>query len=300
MVNTKEEIVNKETFQGFHVLVITIGILSIIATAIGVFYTTGGEAFDVTNIYGHTIKMWGDGIYKYDSYFKAPLSRGTDLSMLLFSIPILILALLLDIKKASMKTRVFLVSLMGTFIYYSASYSFGVTYNLLFLVYITLLSCSLLALIMGIRSIDLKELQNNLGESIPFKGIYSFSILSSVALFVAWLPDIISSILAGNTLQLIDTYTTEITYVIDMGLLSPLFLASIYLIVKKDALGYLSFLILSMICILIAPVLMLQSVFQTVAGIETPIAAMITKIGIFILLGMWASYLQIRLYKNMK
>lgn len=300
MANSKEERSNRKSFCGFHVLVVIIGILSLITTVIGVFYTTGGEAFDVANIYGKTIKMWGDGIYKYDSYFKAPLSRGTDLSMLLVSIPILILALLQDIRKATMKTRVFLLSLVGIFIYYAASYSLGVAYNLLFLVYIAMLTCSLLALIMGMRSINLKEFQNNLGESIPFKGIYIFSIISSVALFVAWLPDIIGSILAGSTLQIIDTYTTEITYVIDMGLLSPLFIAAIYLMVKKDALGYLSFLILSMICILMAPVLILQSVFQTVAGIETPLPVLITKIGIFILLALWAIYLQIRLYKNMK
>lgn len=297
MENTSEK-TTKRRVQGLHILVMVIGILAIITSATGLFYTNGAVSFSVTNIYGKTIKMWGDGLYKNDSYFKAPLSKGTDLSLLLFSIPVLFFALLQDIRKATFKTRLFLVSLLGIFTYYSASYSFGVTYNPLFLCYIAMLTCSFFGIIMGIRSINLEELKKNLGERISLRAIYNFSILSGLALFVAWLPDIISSLMAGSTLQIIDTYTTEITYVIDMGILSPLFFATVFLIHKREGLGYLSFLILSMLCIQIVPVLTFQSVFQTLAGIETPIAAIITKIGSFILLGFWAVYLQIRIYKK--
>lgn len=297
MENTYEK-KTKRPVQGLHILVMVIGILAIITTATGLFYTNGAESFNVTNIYGKIIKMWGDGLYKNDSYFKAPLSKGTDLSLLMFSIPMLIFALIQDIRKATNKARLFLVSMLGIFTYYSASYSFGVTYNPLFLCYIVMLTCSFFGLIMGIRSVNLDELKKNIGERISLRAIYSFLVLSGIALFVAWLPDIISSLMAGSTLQLIDTYTTEITYVIDMGFLSPLFFATVFLIHKRDGLGTLSFLILSMLCIHIVPVLTFQSVFQTTAGIETPIAAIITKIGSFILLGFWAVYLQIKLYKN--
>ncbi len=300
MINAKENTSRYKSSKGLFILVIAIGVLSIISAAVGVFYTTGGKPYEVTNIYGDNITMWGVGLYKNDSYFKAPLNRGTDLVELLFSIPILFIGLIQDIRKRTIKSRLFLVSTLGIFVYSSASYCFGVAYNQMHLIYIALLSCSLFGLIMGIRSIDHEEIIKKMSGNLAHKGLISFSVLTGIALIVAWLPDILSSLLTGNSLSLIETYTTEITYVIDMGIIAPSFFATIYLIRKNDGLGYTTFLTTTMICILMIPILCFQSIFQSAAGIETPLAAAITKIGSFIVLGFWAIYLQVKIYRDIR
>jgi uncharacterized membrane protein len=43
-----------------------------------------------------------------------------------------------------------------------------------------------------------------------------------------------------------------------------------------------------------------QSIFQIIAGIEMPIEAAITKVGIFAVLGIIAIYYQIKLFRNIK
>ena len=82
-----------------HILTFLIIILSVVATATGLFYTTGGAPFDIINQYGDSVKMYGDGIYAHDSFFRVPIFKGTDLTILLVGVPMLAAATLLDLKK---------------------------------------------------------------------------------------------------------------------------------------------------------------------------------------------------------
>jgi hypothetical protein len=62
--------------------------------------------------------------------------------------------------------------------------------------------------------------------NIPIKkytnGIKIFLFFCGLSLFVAWLPDIIASLINKKSLGLIEIYTTQITYVLDMAIISPL------------------------------------------------------------------------------
>ncbi|GCF94186.1 hypothetical protein NRIC_20770 [Enterococcus florum] len=53
-----------------------------ICSVAGLFAFNTDYAFHFVNQYGETIKMWGYGLYKHDSYFKAPIFIGTDCMML--------------------------------------------------------------------------------------------------------------------------------------------------------------------------------------------------------------------------
>jgi hypothetical protein len=89
----------------FHVLVVLIIFLAIITSGLGLFYKTDGQPFNFVNQYGDTVKIYGNGIYKNDSYFMAPIFRGTDFTILFLAIPLLIIALIMDIKKSTIKTK---------------------------------------------------------------------------------------------------------------------------------------------------------------------------------------------------
>lgn len=195
--------------------------MSILTSIIGLFYTAGGKAFSFINQYGDTVKIYGDGLYKHDSYFMTPIFRGTDFTILFIAIPILIIALILDIKAVKLRNRMFLMSVISIFTYYSASIAFGVTYNMLHLVYIALFSASLFGLIIAICSLDKKQLEKSMKDKLPLKGIYIFLLLIGISLIVAWLPDIVKSLILGRSLELIQIYTTQITNVLDMGVIAP-------------------------------------------------------------------------------
>lgn len=121
-----------------------------------------------------------------------------------------------------------------------------------------------------------------------------------MALFVAWLPDITSALLAKRSLSLIEVYTTEITYVLDMGLICPLALITLFLLKKKKGLGYVLLAMLLTLCLVIGVMLPMQTIFQIAAGISVPIPVLITKVGSFVLMAFWALYLNFRLLQAIK
>jgi len=192
------------------------------------------------------------------------------------------------------------MSVIALFTYYSASISFGVTYNVLHLVYIALFSASLLGLIIAITSIDKKQVVENMGDALQFKGIYIFLGLVEIALIVAWLPDIINSLILGRSLELIEIYTTQITYVIDMGVIAPTAWICLFQLKKRSAKGYILLELLLTVCSIIGIMVPIQSVFQAKAGISLPIVTVVTKEVLFSVLALLALYFNIRFFKSIK
>lgn len=291
---------SKNKDKSLHTVTLLIIVLSIITSAIGVFYKTGGQIYDFVNQYGDKVKIYGYGLYAHDSYFAAPIFRGTDFTILFAAVPILITALILDIKRRALKNRIFLMSVISLFTYYSVSIAFGVTYNVLHLVYIALFSSTIFGLIIAISSIDQELVKSSMGNKLPLKGIYVFLILTGICLIVAWLPDIIKSLVLGRSLELIEIYTTQITYVLDMGIISPTALICLFQLKKRSGLGYILLALLLTVCTIVGIMLPIQTVFQVNAGISLPIEAAITKIATFIVSAFFALYFNIKFYRNMK
>ena len=291
---------SKNRDKSLHLVTLLIIIFSIITSSMGLLYKTGGKAYDFANQYGDTVKIYGDGLYAHDSYFMAPIFRGTDFTILFIAIPILITALVLDIKRKGLKNRIFLISIMSLFTYYSMGIAFGVTYNVLHLIYIALFSSSLFGLIIVISTIDKEQTENSMGDKLPFKGIYVFLLLTGISLIVAWLPDIIKSLALGHSLELIEIYTTQITYVLDMGIIAPTALICIYELKKRSRIGYILLALLLTICTIVGIMLPIQTVFQLKAEIPLPLAAAVTKIATFVVLAFFAVYFNIKFYRNIK
>lgn len=288
----------KSTDKILYILVLIIVIISVVVSSIGVFSTTGGEPYEVTNQYGDVVKIHGDGIYKHDSFFKAPLLRGTDFTILFVVVPLLVLALIKNIRKSSIKRRMFLTSMISVITYYSASVVFGVTYNSLLLLNIALFASSFYGLILAMVSIECKAVKEVIDQSLSNKSIFVFLIITGVVLIIAWLPDIISALRSNRSLAMIEVYTTEITYALDMGIIAPLTFISLVLLQKKQCMGYVLLQILLILCIAIGVMVPLQTIFQTSAGISLPMPVLITKVGSFMALAFFALFLEIRLMKS--
>lgn len=274
-------------------------LILLLITVSGILSFNTSHAFNVINSYGHEVKLYGYGIYAFDSYFRAPIFIGSDLMMLCVSVPLLTGSLIYDIRNRSSLSRNILIGLLGSVLYYAASIAFGITYNVLVLAYIALFSLSLIALIMNVRAFDLGPIKAHVSELYPSRGTNAFLIVSAIALFVAWLPDIIPTLIHGTPLPLIEVYTTEITYVLDMGIISPLMVITLVLLKRKDALGIVLFEGMLMLCTIIGLMLPVQTAYQLMAGIEIPLPVLIIKVGLFVVLAGFAVGLNINLLRRL-
>lgn len=249
-------------------------------------------AHDFINQYGHTVKIFGYGIYANDSYFKAPISIGTDFCILFVLVPLFLYTYLQYQKRADMVSEMKLISVYAVVFYYAASIAFGVTYNQIFLVYVLLFTSSLFGMFSHTRNIQVRQ------TITVTRGLGVFLVIAGVALIVAWLPDIVSAMLEGGTLSLIGVYTTEITYVLDMGMISPLCFVCLYLLKKNDGLGVILLAVLLKLCIIVGIMIIPQSICQAISGVELPLPALLTKALSFVALGGFAFYFNHRMYQE--
>jgi hypothetical protein len=284
--------------KALHFLSISIIVLAIITSGMGLFFTTNGQPFDFINQYGDIIKIYGNGIYKNDSYFMAQIFKGTDCMVLFLAIPLLVIALIMDIKNNTLKTKLFLTGIIVFFLYCSISYSIGVIYNVLHLFYIALFSCSLFATVIGYGL--LKNYSIKVSGKISTNGLKIFLIFCGLSLFVAWLPDIITSLINKKSLELIEIYTTQITYVLDMAIISPTIFICLYHLNKNTNVGYILLGIILNMLVMTGIMVIFQTIIPARAGVELPIGAIITKVEIFVVLAIIATYYEIKLFKNIQ
>lgn len=262
-------------------------------------------SYPIVNMYGHNVEMYGYGIYTWDTYFFAPVFIGSDICMLCIVIPLFIWTYADwcgKVRRAgtpgengegSSAAELRLISVYGVICYYAASLVFGVTYNRLFLVYVLLFALSLFGMFFHICRLKWKK---SISAS---RGMYIFLILSGISLLAAWLPDIIPTVMTGETLSLIGVYTTSGTYVLDMGIISPLCLVTWYLLRKRNALGTLLLAILLKLCIIVGIMMIPQTLCQAASGAELPLPALLTKSLSFVLLGGFAWYFNRRMYRQL-
>ena len=265
-----------------------------ITTICGILSMNFEYAHDFTNQYGHTVKIFGYGIYANDSYFKAPISIGTDFCILFVLVPLFLYTYIHYRKKADTISEIKLISVYAVAFYYAASIAFGVTYNKIFLIYVLLFTSSLFGMFSHIRGL-------NVGQKITVtRGLQVFLVISGIALIVAWLPDIISAMLKGETLSLIGVYTTEITYVLDMGVISPMCFVCLYLLKKNDSLGVVLLAVLLKICIIVGIMIIPQTICQILSGVALPLPVLLTKSLSFVALGGFALYFDHRMYQELQ
>jgi hypothetical protein len=284
--------------KALYFLSISIIVLAIITSGFGLFYTTDDQSFDFVNQYGDTIKIYGNGIYKNDSYFMAQIFKGTDCMVLFLAIPLLVIALIMDIKVNILKTKLFLTGIIIFFLYYSVSYSIGAIYNVLHLLYIALFSCSLFASVIGYGLLKNHSIKTS--RKINTTGLKIFLIFCGLSLFVAWLPDIIVSLINKKSLELIEIYTTQITYVLDMAIISPTIFICLYNLSKSNNIGYILLGIILNMLVMTGIMVIFQTIIPAKAGIELPVGAIITKVGIFVVLAIIAIYYEIKLFINIQ
>jgi hypothetical protein len=278
-------------------LSILVGLLAAVQSGLGLFWHDGGSPFSFTTLHGQSVLINGQGIYHFDTFFRAPIFRGTDAVTFFLCLPLLVIALL-GYWRGSLPGGILLTGVLSYIFYNSASVALGTAYNNLMLVYIAYFSASLFALGLAVSLIDLRTLAGRMAAGLPHRGLAAVVGVGGAAVLFAWLTDILAALAAGSVPD-IASYTTEVTYVIDLGIIAPLSFAAVVWLLRRRPVGYLVASILLTNLAIIGMVVLTQTIFQLQAGITLPLGVFIGKAGSFAVLSLFAVWMLVRFYRNL-
>lgn len=220
------------------ILVICITILSLFASAFGIFSTGGNGQHDIISYYGRTVSIYGKGLYRNDSVSVASQGIAQDIVTIILGLPLLIASLYFS-RKGLLKGRLLLSGTLGYFLYTYTSYSFLWMYNSLFLIYVILMSTSFFAFLLTMMSFDIENLPHYFNEKLPVKFLGGFFIFVGISIGLMWIGRIVPPLLDHSIPPSLEHYTTLPIQALDLGFMVPVAILTGILIIKKRPLGYL-------------------------------------------------------------
>lgn len=280
-------------------LVPLIAILALIAAGAGLFWQDGGSPFTFTTLHGENVQMVGQGIYRFDSTFKAPIQRGTDAVTLFVYLPLLLIAFW-RYRRGALIGGILLIGALSYFLYYGVSLAFSMAFNSLFLVYTALFSASFFAFLYAITAVPPPFLAAHLAPNVPRRGMAIFLVAAGLGVLFIWLSEIIGPLLQGQVpAEALGPYTTMVTHALDMAIIAPATMLTAVYLRRRKPIGYLLAAPLLILCTLIGVVVIAQTVFQTLAGITLPIGVYIGMVGSWIVMGAFAIWLTLAFFRSL-
>lgn len=278
-------------------LIPLIAVLALIIAGVGLFSQGGDGPFPFTTVYGDTVEIYGQGVYRHDSSFVAAIFKGTDVVTLFVSIPLLLTGYWLH-RRNSLRGSIFLIGMLLYFLYLGATYTFSVLFNSLFLVYTALFSAALFATILALTTFDLQHLASKVTSNLPRRGIAIFMFVAGLGTLMLWLSELIGPLMTGQAPANLGPYTTMFTHGFDSAVITPACVLTGIFLLQRKPLGYLLAAPLLILCTLIGVVVIAQTISQTLAGFVFPIGVYVGMIGSWVVMGAFAIGLTVKFFRN--
>jgi hypothetical protein len=261
--------------------------LALVCSGAGLFWPQDGSPFSFTTLRGLEVMIIGQGLYHYDTQFRAPIFRGTDAVTFFVAVPLLI-GCMLYARRGSLKSSLLLAGVLSFFLYNAASLALSAAYNPLFLVYIVYFSVSLFAFILAFTAVDRAALAASISPRLPRKRIAAFLFVAGLSVMV-WLIEAVAALTGGMPApDSLASYTTEVTSVIDIGVIFPTVYLAAILLLRRAPLGYpLAFVMITLNAI-IGLVVAMQTIFQSRVGIALTVFQTAAYVAPFILMSLIA------------
>jgi hypothetical protein len=276
-----------------------IAVLALVAASIGLFWQDRGSSFAFTTLRGDTVSIAGQGLYRYDTTLVAMGFKAGDAVTLVLGIPTLIFSLL-RYRRGSVKGGLLLAGTLAYFLYAYGSMALGAAYNHLFLIYVVLMSASLFGLILTFTSFDLTVLPAHFSSRLPRRDIGIYSIVAGVVLLSIWPGlSIIPALVEGKAPLEVWSYTTVVTYAIDMGIIAPALIVAGVLLLRTNPIGlaYLLSSTLLVFTVILGVNLLTAGTIQMLAGLIN-IGQFIGFVVSFAILTLYAIWFTLALFRN--
>ncbi len=242
-------------------------VLALFAAGVGVFYQDGGSSFSFTTLRGNVVQVYGHGLYRYDTLIPALSFIMGDVVTLVLGIPLLVISVLLY-RRGSLKGGLLLSGAFAYFLYNYGSMAFGAAYNNLFIVYLALLAASLFGFVLALTSFDLSALPAHFAGRLPRRGIGIYLIVSGVVLMLVWLVmTIIPALMQGQAPEVVESYTTFMTGVVDEAIVAPALIVAGALLLRRKPFGYLLSSALLVFTVVLGTSITLGGIAQLQAGV---------------------------------
>jgi len=275
-------------------LVVAVGA---VVAASGLIWRPSGTAVPVTTSRGQIAQVAGDGLYRHDTVFTAAGNTAVDAVVLSVGLPLLVTAWVQH-RAGSQRATLLLTGVLGYLLYVYANYALGVAYNPLFLAYVTLLSACLLGLIAGVVEADRTALATVASDpDVPHRSLSWYLLTCAAVTAGVWLQPLLTALLQGRAPDLLDVYTTPVTYALDLAVITPAAALAGLLVRRREPLGYLLAVPLLVTIMLLVPTIALSTAFQAAAGISFTAAEIIGPIAGFGALGAIGTRLLVRLIR---
>jgi hypothetical protein len=260
------------------------------AAAAGLFIREGGTPFQFTTLHGQTVQIFGQGLYQKDTLFMGAGFKGQDAVALFLGVPLLLIATVLY-QRGSLTGLLVLTGTLGYFLYLYASMALGAAYNPLFLVYILIFSACIFAFIQVFYASYLAVTANGIPEDLLRRSLTIFMGVAGCVTLVVWCAPLIAALVNGNPPERMDSYTTMVTYVLDLAIIVPATFLSATYVHRRHPLGYVIAMPLLTLIILLAPQITLSTIIQKSAGVPLTPGEMIGPVAGFVVLGLIAAWL---------
>ena len=242
-------------------------VLAALASVLGVVGLGSDTPATAISAVGETITLEGRGLYRHDTPLMAAGFVTQDWTMLLVGLPALALGIILY-RRGSFRGGLLLAGALAYVLYDYLSLAFGAAYNPLLLAYIALLALSLIALILALAGFDRATLSARFPKPFPRQWIGVYFLVVGVAFWILWAGmDLGPALASGQMPPVLAHYTTVITYVVDMGLLTPIMVATAVLLFRRSPFGDAAASVLLIFSVLLNVQLAAMSVVQYVQGL---------------------------------
>jgi hypothetical protein len=278
---------------------LAIAMLSAFASGIGLFWKSAGGTLAFTSARGQTVALYGQGIYRLDTVFSAAGYKGTDAVVLFLAAPILVVLSLLY-RSGSLRIGLLLISILSFFLYVYASMALGSAYNSLFLIYVVIFSLSLFVLIKAFRLAEIAWLERESIVSPTRRFPASLLFASGLVTAFVWLSPLVGAMASGQTPDRLDSYTTLMTYVLDLAVIVPASFAAGWMILKRYPLGYLMAFALFGIIVMLAPGITASTISQARSGVYLTAGEMAGPVAGFIVLGILSLWAMVSILRGLQ
>lgn len=177
------------------------------------------------------------GVYRDNLWVSSQL-RGQDFVSLFVAVPLLLASVRLA-QRGSVVGQLAWLGVLG-YVTYSYLYIFGIAWNRLFLIYLALLIVSALTLVRALIVIDPESIASRFSSQAPVRAVSRYLFVFAVGLTVLWGVQALAATLTGDIPQSVSDsgHPTGVVFVLDLGLVVPLFFIGARLLRRREAWGF--------------------------------------------------------------
>lgn len=268
--------------------------LAAVGAVTGLLTTGGPGQHDVETLRGATVTLYGEGLYRYDTWLVGAGNRGQDLVVLLVEVPLLLVAVRWC-RRGGPVAAAALVGVLAFFAYFYVSMVFATAQNRLFPLYVAAAGLAGFALAGLAARLDVRRVAASLPGRPGRRALTAYLLGLAGALTLAWLPGLLATTASGDIAEMVGPYTSEVTVALDLGLVVPVVVLAAVQLLRREPVGPVLTFVLLVMNVCIGVLLMGQGVAQLVSGVPLTAGEIVAKMLTFAALTLVAGGLLVRM-----